>query len=291
MRAIRIPLLLAVAGGFASPALAHDWGYRETGSMVGVSVSVGGASAPLLAARDGSGRFYLEAREGQSYEVTLTNRTGERLGVALIVDGLNSISGTRQVASAPGRMYVLGPWEDTSVRGWRSSLSEIRRFTFVDERASYAARSGKASSKLGWVEVAVFRERRPYAVGRYWYEPRESWPGAEARGRDDDAAKSAPAPPATAAPKARSRAREEADSLRALGDSGRGFYPGTGWGRSAYDPVEVVAFDPAPSAAETITLRYEYAPALRALGLLPPPTWNRDRLRERDGGFAAPPAW
>lgn len=289
MHAIRIPLFLALAAGSTSPALAHGWGYRETGSMVGVSVSVGGAPAPLLAARDGSGRFYLEARDGQSYEVTLTNRTGERLGVALIVDGLNTVSGMRQAASTPGRMYVLGPWEDTTVRGWRTSLSDIRRFTFVDERASYAARSGKANSKLGWVEVAVFRERRPYVARPYWSEPRESWPEAERRSRDDGAAKSAPAPPATAAPEA--RGRDEADSLRALGYTGGGSYPGTGWGGSAYDPVLVVAFDPAPYAAETITLRYEYAPALRALGLLPPPTWNRDRLRERDGGFAAPPAW
>lgn len=284
-----ISLFLVVAAGSASPALAHGWGYREAGSIVGVSVSVGGASAPLLAARDGSGRFYLEARAGQSYELTLTNRTSERLGVALIVDGLNTISGTRQAASAPGRMYVLGPWQDTTVRGWRTSLSEIRRFTFVDERASYAARSGKANSKMGWVEVTVFRERRPYVARPYWSEPRESWPEAESRSHDDGAAKSAPAPPATAAPEA--RARDEAESPRALGSTEGRSYPGTGWGHSAYDPVEVVAFDAAPHAAETISLRYEYAPALRALGLLPPPTWNRDRLRERDGGFAAPPAW
>ena len=290
MRALRIPLFLALAAGLASPALAHGWGYRETGSMVGVSVSVGDASAPLLAARDGSGRFYFEARAGESYEVTLTNRTSERLGVALIVDGLNSISGTRQAASAPGRMYVLGPWEDTTVRGWRSSLSDIRRFTFVDERASYAARSGKANSKMGWVEVAVFRERRPYVARPYWSEPRESWPEAERRSRDDGAAKSAPAPPATAAPESKSR-DEAADAVRGLGYTEGRSYPGTGWGSSAYDPVEVVAFDPLPYAAETITLRYEYAPALRALGLLPPPAWSRDRLRERDGGFAAPPAW
>jgi hypothetical protein len=38
-------------------------------------------------------------------------------------------------------------------------------------------------------------------------------------------------------------------------------------------------------------LRYEYAPALRALGILPRPWWGRDRLRERDRGegFAKPP--
>jgi hypothetical protein len=53
-----------------------------------------------------------------------------------------------------------------------------------------------------------------------------------------------------------------------------------------------VRFDAQPRPADTVTLRYEYAPALRALGLLPPP-WDRDRLRERErgDGFARPPAW
>ena len=60
----------------------------------------------------------------------------------------------------------------------------------------------------------------------------------------------------------------------------------------AWDPATVVRFDAQPRPADTVTLRYEYAPALRALGLLPPP-WDRDRLRERErgDGFARPPAW
>jgi hypothetical protein len=72
---------------------------------------------------------------------------------------------------------------------------------------------------------------------------------------------------------------------------GGGAYPGTGWGSQAWDPATVVRFDAQPRPADTITVRYEYAPALRALGLLPP--WDRDRLheRERGDGFARPPAW
>jgi len=56
-----------------------------------------------------------------------------------------------------------------------------------------------------------------------------------------------------------------------------------------------VDFEPQSSPAERVTLRYEYASALRALGILPaPPWWARDRLRERDSGatgFAKPPRW
>ena len=86
------------------------------------------------------------------------------------VDGLNVISGERGQRSAgsqPGRMYVLDPWDQTEIQGWRTSLEEVRRFTFVDEQRSYAARSGKANSKMGWVEVAVYRERGR-SVGSIW---------------------------------------------------------------------------------------------------------------------------
>ena len=82
------------------------------------------------------------------------------MGVVLTVDGLNAISGERDTGR--GRMYVLDPWQRTTVQGWRTSLQEVRQFTFVDERASYAARSGKANEKMGWIEIAAYRERRAF---------------------------------------------------------------------------------------------------------------------------------
>jgi hypothetical protein len=104
----------------------------------------------------------------------------------------------------------------------------------------------------------------------------------------EGAPSTAPAPPdAAAAPERRS-----SDGALRKSPDGGGAYPGTGWGSQAWDPATVVRFDAQPRPADTVTLRYEYAPALRALGLLPPP-WDRDRLRERErgDGFARPPAW
>ena len=56
----------------------------------------------------------------------------------------------------------------------------------------------------------------------------------------------------------------------------------------------MVSFDAEPAPAERVTLRYEYASALRALGILPRQWWSRDRLRERERGeegFARPPIY
>ena len=287
-------LLAATALDGAAPVFAHSphGAGGGVGSLVSVSLEVDGRTAPLYPAPDGSGRYYLEAWRGARYAVRLANRTGERLGVLLTVDGLNAISGERSPAGfrPPGRMYVLYPWDDTVVQGWRTSRQDVRQFTFVDEERSYAARSGKATGRLGWIEVEIYRERRPVArPWPYWPyrpddgrpydgEPREEGrrdPGAKDDGASaarDGIAERAPAPPATPAPS----------------------YPGTGWGPRAEDPVRVVSFDPEPAPTERITLRYEYASALRALGILPRSWWTRDRLHERDRGeesFARPPIY
>jgi hypothetical protein len=286
--------LAATALGGAAPVAAHDvYGVSGgVGGLVSVSLEVDGRTAPLYPAPDGSGRYYVEAWRGSRYAVRLANRTGERLGVLLTVDGLNAISGERSSAGSrpPGRMYVLYPWDDTVVQGWRTSLEDVRQFTFVDEERSYATRSGKGGGRLGWIEVEIYRERRPVArPWPYWpYRPDDGRPeGGEPReegrrepkAKDDSAsaardgiAERAPAPPATAPPS----------------------YPGTGWGHRAEDPVRVVSFDSEPAPAERITLRYEYASALRALGILPRSWWSRDRLRERERGeegFARPPVY
>jgi hypothetical protein len=266
-------------------------------------VEVEGRSVPLYPAPDGSGRFYLEARQGARYAVEIGNRTSERLGVVLTVDGLNAISGNRDggggvwAGSRPaGRMYVLYPWDSTSIKGWRTSLDDVRRFTFVDERASYAARSGKANSRMGWIEVAVYRERpRPYVYRTDPYEG--SAARDEARERAADAEEDSAGKTARDDGRDRPSARAEAPARKAppaTMPGPEGGYPGTGWGAREDDRAMLVDFEPQPSPAERITLRYEYASALRALGILPAPWWARDRLREREtgeSGFAKPPRW
>lgn len=285
MDRIRNAWLLIAGTTLAAPALAQPPGLSEAAAtLVAVSVELDGSQAPLFPAPDGSGRYYLEARQGRRYAVALANRTGERVGVVLTVDGLNAISGERDTGR--GRMYVLDPWQRTTVQGWRTSLQEVRQFTFVDERASYAARSGKANEKMGWIEIAAYRERRAFVRSAPRHElparpvPLErDAPEARSEAKSDEGVASAEAP---AAPTLQGGARARS-------------YPGTGWGQRAHDPVVLVDFDPETDPAERLSLRYEYRPALVALGVLPrrvPP--SRDRLWERENaqaGFAQPPAW
>ena len=239
------------------------------GSWVSLDVSIDDEVMPLYRSTDGT-RYYVEARKGGAYELHLANRSAERVGVELTVDGLNVISGEKD-SPGPDRLYVLDPWENTTIRGWRTSLREVRSFTFVDEQASYATRSGKANARMGWIELAVYRER-----GRERYLERR-------QKREDGDRPAAPAP----APYRGRRDEAESDSRAAAPESS---YPGTGWGDSLQDRVRLVDFEAERQPVERLTVRYEYRSALRALGVLP----GRDRLSERErgeGGFARPPRW
>jgi hypothetical protein len=277
------PFLLASAA-LAGPALAHPRSLSETpAALVAVSLELDGQAAPLYLAPDGSGRFYVEARTGCRYSVVLANRTGGRVGVVLTVDGLNAISGERDTGR--GRMYVLDPWQRTTVQGWRTSLQEVRQFTFVDERASYAARSGKANEKMGWIEVEAYRERRPFVRATPLPTPRpEPYETESDSASKNEAQGESPA-----------RDSAEAAAPSVLGGAQARSYPGTGWGRRTQDPVVLVSFDPEREPSERVALRYEYRPALVALGVLPRPLPpSRDRLWQRDHaepGFAQPPLW
>ena len=293
MRASILGALLLLFG--AAPGV-------RAGALVDVTVEIAGRPVPLHHAVDGSGRLYFEARPGAGYTLRLANRTHERLGAVVVVDGLNVVSGEREVIGAgrPGRMYVLGPWDTVDIQGWRTSLDEVRRFTFVDERASYAARAGKANSRMGWVEIAVHRERYRAAVGTL---RRDGAVRDEKHGRD---AARAPASAPEAAAGGQRRAEDSAEhasgrvmggvvggSVGAHADPGPGHHPGTGWGASTRDHATEVHFDAVHVPAERITLRYEYASSLRAMGILPPRAWPHGRLGERDrgDGFARPPRW
>jgi len=278
----RIASFLVAGAAVIGPSQAQPHGLREApATLVAVSVEIDGRPASLYPAPDGSGRYYLEARAGSRYAVALANRCGERVGVVLTVDGLNAISGERDTGR--GRMYVLDPWQRTSVQGWRTSLQQVRQFTFVDERRSYAARSGKANEKMGWIEVAAYRERRAFvqAVPDPG-PPRRPHPAEEP---EDRGRAQAPPPPEASA---------EAPTARLESDAKARSYPGTGWGERTHDPVVLVSFDPEAEPRERVTLRYEYRPALVALGVLPPRTSSSDRLGQRDQaepGFVQPPRW
>jgi len=291
--------LLALA---SAPALARDddddWGYSHRqirnfdtwadGQLVDVQLRVDGEGAPLYFVPGRTDRHYLQAFAGRNYSIVLRNNSGRRIALLLAVDGLNAVNGeiTRLRSSEP--MYVLGPWEQATISGWRTSLDEIRRFVFVDEQRSYAERTGQANGDLGWIRVLSFREQRPLALNELW------WSGRRAEGRMDDRSRERAAAPAPAPGVEQDELQKAAPESRAQGGAapqGTESFPGTGWGDRRNDPARRVEVNPEAQATDHLALRYEYESGLRALGIFPE---RRYRLWEREDGrlgFAQPPRW
>jgi len=306
-------MLTMFAGASASASQETRFNATADGRLVDIQVQVEGRAVPLYFPRDGSERRYFQAFKGRHYALVVTNNTGRRIGVLIAVDGLNVVNGQRSRLASDEAMYVLDPWERSVIRGWRSSLQNVRDFVFVDEERSYAQRTGQANGDLGWVRVLAFNER-----GSRWFNDAPGRVnGREREDRDDEALpfdsrdQKRGEEPESAAPPSGIDERPSAPRAQAQeGDAGqsktwgstKSLYrdpqptpesvPGTGWGEKRWDPVRRVWFVPESRATDHLVLRYEYASGLRALGIFP--REFRNRLRERENGelgFAQPPRW
>ena len=135
-----LALSLALGAAFAAAPAAHasSWESTADGRLVDVDVLVDGNRAPLYMKPGTWDRRYFQAFRGRNYSLAISNHTGQRVGVLISVDGLNVVNGERSGLAGTEPMYVLGPYERAVVRGWRTSLSDVRRFVFVDEERSYA---------------------------------------------------------------------------------------------------------------------------------------------------------
>ncbi len=202
----------------------HRASYRDPdraveGRLISVEVRVDGHWVPLHRAPRTWDRHYFEAERGENYALRIRNRTDRRVGVLVSVDGLNVVSGERSAQSPHEAMYVLDGRETTTIRGWRSSLDDVRQFVFVDEERSYASRTDQANGDMGWIRVLAFEEQERIAR----YRDSDPWNEREVGSQSDDAHSKA-----TPAPEASEKSRSE-----------RGLYssPGTGWGYKRRDRV------------------------------------------------------
>jgi hypothetical protein len=181
-------------------------------------------------------RAYLEAINGKNYRVRVRNLENHRIGLVIAVDGRNIITGGQSNLRSTEQMYILGPYEQASYDGWRTSQRQVHRFYFTDVENSYAGSWGDHSA-MGVIAVAAFHEKiRPVPQRRLKSESGKS---------------SSPSPMAEA---------ELAEDIASQ--------PGTGFGNKQYSPVRIVQFDPQSRPAEKIFYKYEWHETLCIKGIL-----------------------
>jgi hypothetical protein len=202
--------------------------------------------------------YYVEAYQGERYSIRVTNRSPQRIGVVVAVDGRNIISGQKSNLLNNERMYILNAYETNEYEGWRTAMDRTNRFYFTDVHDSYAEKAFADKSAMGTIAIAVFEEVPPPPPPRPLF-------------RKDGAA----------APTDALKGRAESDVSQAAPQAG------TGYGESTYSPARVVQFKPLNEASQVVVFKYEWPSELCRKGIVS--CGQPNRMWPRDKGFAPPP--
>jgi hypothetical protein len=223
----------------------------QAGQLVDMEI-VNRNSGETLASYPHRGQHFVAGKPGDRYAVRLSNRSDQRVLVVLSVDGVNVVSGETAASNQSG--YVLAPWEQTEIAGWRKSQQDVAQFYFTALPDSYAVRTGRPDN-VGVIGAAVFREKvyRPIPVTPY-LSPMA--PAASAGNRAAEAADSLSAE--SASPSAQTMRKSER--------------LGTGHGQPEYAPIQYTEFERASrTPSEVLSLRYDSRNNLVSRGILPKP--------------------
>lgn len=232
-----IAMLAALAAALPAPAGA-------VGRLAGLTV-YDRSEGRVLPVYWHEGRPYVIGTPGHEYQLSVRNRQGEPLLAVVSVDGVNVVTG--ETASPQQSGYVLSPWRQLEVRGWRKSLDRIASFYFTSLPDSYAARTGRPDH-VGAIGIAVFRQKTlPPAASDIAPQARNQAPSASDK-RAEAGAGTLGAPQA-----------EREDRV------------GTGHGRQEHSQARYVGFDRASHyPAEMTVLYYDSCRNLVARGVIPP---------------------
>jgi len=127
-----------------------------------VEIIVDGTRVPVYSHK---GKTYIEAIKEKEYSIRITNPLGERIAVALSVDGLNTID-AKQTKAQKATKWGLEPYQSIVISGWQISDRQARQFFFTTEDQSYGAKLGKTEN-FGVISAVYFKERRQPVLYRW----------------------------------------------------------------------------------------------------------------------------
>jgi hypothetical protein len=139
---------------------------RNTDPRIAIATAPSKVRAPYdvqILGEDGSSlstyaqgnRFYVLGNHGTRYTVHVKNPTARRVEAVITVDGLDVIDGEN--GDLKKRGYIIQPYGELRVEGFRTSTAEVATFRFSTVDGSYAGKKGKARN-VGVVAVALFEE-------------------------------------------------------------------------------------------------------------------------------------
>lgn len=147
------PVLMLTALLFALALTAKSGQAFYVGS---VEIKVVDANQTALPNYYHQGQYYVMGRYNQRYMLRVINHSSERFELVMTVDGRDVINGS--AGHYDNRGYVVGPYSQFNIEGFRRSDSEVAAFRFTTPGDSYAGRLGTGMN-IGVIGVALFSEQ------------------------------------------------------------------------------------------------------------------------------------
>lgn len=139
---------------YSMPPYDYSDYYINASNIARVTVLIDGSRAKIYSH---SGQYFIEGRMGRNYTLLVTNRVNRRIKVSAAVDGLDVIDGRRASYDKPG--YIINPYSNANIKGWRISDGEVASFKFGPISESYAMKMD-SPSEIGVISFGFFTERR-----------------------------------------------------------------------------------------------------------------------------------
>ncbi|MBK9072158.1 MAG: hypothetical protein IPL79_14320 [Myxococcales bacterium] len=293
------------SGGQSAP-------YYDEAAIATFDVDLVDAYGAVLPTFHHRGKFYVMGDMGGRYAIRVRNPLGQRVEALISVDGLDVIDG--EAGDLRKRGYIIEPYSDVTVDGFRTSMSDVAAFRFASVGASYAGRKGKARN-VGVIAVAIFAERQaprprpPVYVPQPDYYSEEGYGGRHGKLKDDrssrDEVTARPSAPSSTGAAGSGVAKSEAEADGAY-DAPYDRQPepkkrsglGTEFGEQRYSSVTYGQFHRNSTRPFLTTeIRYNDRQGLISAGVLPRPrpypseTYLRETANPFPGdhAFARPP--
>jgi hypothetical protein len=104
-----------------------------------------------------SSENYVAGIAGRRYSIVVKNHSQGRIEVVASVDGLDVIDG--KSASFKKRGYLIDPYGELEIEGFRTSTDAVAAFRFGSVEESYAEQKHGDSRNVGVIGIALFHEK------------------------------------------------------------------------------------------------------------------------------------
>ncbi len=133
-----------------------------------LEIGLRGEDGGFITGFNAGGDNFAPGVAGRRYSIVVKNQSPGRIEVVASVDGLDVVDG--RAAAITKRGYLMDPWGQVEIEGFRTSTSDVASFRFGSVGQSYAAQKHGDTRNVGVIGIAAFHERGD-APWR-WSQPR-----------------------------------------------------------------------------------------------------------------------